>query len=61
MLNTHGQGITPLHEAIFAMVRGNVPFYDVDREIWPDLRKAEAMIRSEKLLDLTELLLPELE
>ena len=51
-LNTHGQGMTPLHEALYQHVREKVAFYEIDREIWPDIRAVEAMIRSGELLDL---------
>ena len=45
-LGTHGQGITPLHEAILKHVRKTIPAYDRDREIWPDIREAERLLRS---------------
>ncbi len=57
-LNTHGQGITPLHEAILSLVRETVPFYEIDREIWPDLRNVEKIIRSDSILSLAEKHLP---
>ena len=49
-VNTHGQGVTPLHQALYDHVRERVAFYEVDREIWPDLRACEEMIRSGELL-----------
>ena len=60
-LNSHGQGITPLHEAIYKHVREQIDFYEIDREIWPDLRRAEAMIRSGELLDIVEAFMPDFE
>ena len=57
-LNTHGQGITPLHEAVLSLVRETVPFYEIDREIWPDLRSVEKIIRSDSILSLAEKHLP---
>ncbi len=57
-LNTHGQGITPLHEAVLRLVREEIPFYEIDREIWPDLRRAERLIRSDRILRLAEAYLP---
>ena len=57
-LNPHGQGITPLHEAILSLVRETVPFYEIDREIWPDLRNVEKIIRSDSILSLAEKHLP---
>ena len=60
-LGTHGRGMTELHEAIHSHVRARVDFYEADREIWPDLRAAESMIRSGELLELVRRLLPELQ
>jgi histidine ammonia-lyase len=60
-LNTHGYGITPLHQAIFTHVREKVAFYEVDREIWPDIAVIEAMIRSGELLTIAKEYLPTLE
>ena len=59
-LNTHGQGISPLHEALFEEVRKAAPFYELDREIWPDLRAVEKLVRGEELLRITERYLPDL-
>ena len=60
-LNTHGQGITPLHQALFDHVRKSVAFYEVDREIWPDIRACESMIRSGELLEIVKEYLPDFE
>lgn len=57
-LNTHGQGLTPLHQAIYDLVREQVAFFETDREIWPDLRKCEKIIRSGELLELAEAYFP---
>ncbi len=59
-LNTHGQGITPLHQALYEAVRKVAPFYEIDREIWPDIRAVEKLVRDESLLRITEQYLPEL-
>ena len=59
-LNTHGQGISPLHEAILKHVRERIPFYEVDREIWPDIAQAEQMVRSGELLDIVREFFPDL-
>ncbi len=59
-LNTHGQGVTPLHQAILDHVRRTVAFYETDREIWPDLRACEAMVRSGELLEIARQYLPDL-
>ena len=60
-VGTHGEGLSPVHEAVFRRVRERVPFYETDREIWPDIRAVEAMVRSGELLDVAEELVPELE
>ena len=60
-VNTHGQGITPLHQAIFDHVREKVAFFEIDREIWPDIRACEGMIRSGELLEIVEKYLPDFE
>ena len=60
-LNTHGQGITALHQALYDHVRKTVAFYDVDREIWPDIRACEGMIRSGELLEIVKKYLPNFE
>ncbi len=59
-LNTHGPGVTPLHQAILDHVRRTVAFYETDREIWPDLRACEAMVRSGELLEIARQYLPDL-
>lgn len=59
-LNTHGHGVTPLHEALYRRVRREIEPYDTDREIWPDLRAAERMVRSGELLAIAAEHLPEL-
>ena len=60
-LNTHGQGLTPLHEALYKHVREQVAFYEIDREIWPDIRAVEKMIRSGELLDIVKEYIPDFE
>ena len=61
MLNTHGQGITPLHEAVLKHVRDQIDFFEIDREIWPDIRKAEEMIRTGELLGIVKEYMPDFE
>lgn len=58
-LNTHGQGITPLHEALYKHVREKVAFFEIDREIWPDIRICEEMIRSGELLEIVKEFIPD--
>ncbi|MCR5664997.1 MAG: histidine ammonia-lyase [Oscillospiraceae bacterium] len=60
-LNTHGQGLSPVHEALFRHVREKIAFMETDRELWPDIRAIEGMVRSGELLDLAEELVPGLE
>ena len=60
-LGTHGQGLSPVHEAIFAHVREKVAFMERDRELWPDILQVERMIRSGELLDIAEELVPAFE
>ena len=58
-LNTHGQGITPLHEALYQHVREKVAFFEIDREIWPDIAEVEKMVRSGELLEIVKEYMPE--
>ena len=60
-VNTHGQGLSPVHEAIYNHVREKIPFYEIDREIWPDIQMMETMIRSGELIEIVMAILPELE
>lgn len=60
-MNTHGQRITPLHEALYQHVRKKVPFYEIDREIWPDIAEIEKMMRSGELLDIVREYMPDFE
>jgi histidine ammonia-lyase len=59
-LNTHGQGITPLHQAIYDRVREVVPFYDLDREIWPEIAAIKEIVYSGELLEITKKFIPDL-
>ena len=58
-LGTHGEGLSPVQEAIYNHVREVVDFYEVDREISPDIKKLEVMIRSEELIRIIEEYLPD--
>ena len=58
-LNTHGQGIAPVHEALLKHVREKVDFYEIDREIWPDILEVEKMIRSGELLAIVKEHIPD--
>lgn len=49
-LNTHGQGISPVHQKIFDRVRKDIEFYEVDRELWQDIQAAEKLVRNGDLL-----------
>ena len=59
-LDTHGQDISPFHQVIYDRIRSIVPFYDKDREIWPDIRAMEKFIRRKDLLDLIDEYMPDL-
>ena len=58
-LNTHGQGITPLHQAIYDKVRAVVPFYDLDREIWPEIDAVKKIVYSGEILELVKEFIPD--
>jgi histidine ammonia-lyase len=60
-LNTHGQGIAPVHEALYKHVREKVAFYEIDREMWPDIAEVEKMVRSGELLDIVKEYIPDFE
>lgn len=60
-LNTHGQGITPLHQAIYEKVRSKVDFFEIDREIWPDIAAVKELVYSGELLELAEQFIPDLQ
>ncbi len=59
--DSHGKGISPVHQAVFEHVRKAVDFYEVDREIWPDIKAVEAMVRSGELLEVVHSRLPDLD
>ena len=50
-----------VHEAIYQHVRQRVAFYEVDREIWPDIAEVEKMVRSGEILELAHRHIPDLE
>ena len=56
----YGAGLSPVHEALLRHVREKIAFYDVDREIWPDIQAVEKMVRSGELLELSRAIVPEL-
>lgn len=58
---TYGQGLSPVGEAVYRRVRQEVDFMEEDRELWPDIRAVEVLVRSGELLDLAEALVPELQ
>ena len=60
-VGTHGNGLSPVDEAIFNHVRKSVDFYEIDREIWPDIKAVEAMVRSGEILDLVSEYAPDFE
>ena len=58
-IGQYGSGLSPVGEAVFARVRERVAFMEADRELWPDIRAVEAMVRSGELLELAWELAPE--
>ena len=56
---SHGQGISPVHEAIYQHVREKIAFYEIDREIAPDIREAARMIRSGEILRIVKEFFPD--
>lgn len=56
--NDYGQGLSPVQEAAFRLVREQVPFMATDREIQPDIQAVEALLRSGKLLELLDKMAP---
>lgn len=58
---TYGEGLSPVGEAVYRRVRQEVDFMEEDRELWPDIRAVEVLVRSGELLDLAEALVPELQ
>ena len=59
MKNSHGQGISPVHQAIYDLVRSEVAFYEIDREIRPDLEAVDRIVREEKLLQIVDEMVPD--
>lgn len=57
--NSHGQGLSPVHQKIYELVREQVDFYEVDREIRPDLEAVDRIVREEKLLQIVDELVPD--
>jgi len=55
----YGKGLSEVGEAIYSHVREKVSFMDLDREIWPDIKAVEEMIRSGELLEIAHKLVPE--
>ena len=55
----YGTGLSAVDEALYSHVREKVAFMEVDREIWPDIRAVESMVRSGELLELARKIVPE--
>ena len=60
-VNSHGTGLSPVHEALHRHVRKSVDFFEVDRELWPDIKAVENMVRSGELLELAHSIVPDFE
>lgn len=58
-MNSHGQGVTPLHQAIYDLVRSKVDFFEIDREIWPDIEAVKEIVYSGELLELVQKFIPD--
>jgi len=58
-LDTHGQGISPVHQKVYELVRESVPFYEIDTEIRLDIEQVDRIIREEKLLQIVDQLVPD--
>lgn len=56
---TFGSGLSPVDEAVFSHVRRQVAFMGKDRELWPDIRAVETMVRSGELLALAHSIVPD--
>ena len=50
-----------MDEVFYEHVREMVAVYEIEREIWPDIRAVEAMIRSGELLDIVKEYIPDFE
>ena len=50
---------SPVHQKIYSLVREGIPFFDKDREIRIDIEFMEKLIRSGKIEELTEEMIPE--
>ncbi len=55
----YGSGLSPIHAAVLARVREEIPFMDADREIRLDIEKIEALVRGGELTALLRRLVPE--
>ena len=52
MKNDFGRGLSPVAQKVYDRVREEIAFYDRDREIVPDIKAIEALIRSDELTDI---------
>jgi histidine ammonia-lyase len=50
-----------VHQAIYEHVREKVDFLETDRELWPDIRQVESMVRTNELLDIVSERIPDFE
>ena len=60
-LNTHGQGISPVHQKVFDRVRKDAAFYETDRELWQDIKAVEQLVRNGELLSIVAQTVPDFE
>ena len=57
----YGTGFSPAVDALYRRVRQDVNFMELDREIWPDIKAVEALVRSGELAEILESVVPALE
>ena len=57
----YGTGFSPAVDALYRRVRQDVSFMELDREIWPDIKAVEALVRSGELAEILESVVPALE
>ena len=56
-----GSKLSPVHKKVYDIVRAEVPFYKLDREIWPDIAACEKMVRDNRILNVVAAAMPDFE
>lgn len=57
--NAYASGLSPIGDAVYSLVRSRADFMEVDRELWPDIKAIEAIVRSGELIALLREYLPD--